>query len=190
MTKRLADFLRPPEQGLSEFCYTMRPWERRLLAAVLIVILLGVTAGCTPRHEPSPSPTPTATPVPPATLAPTPIPLPPCTPRPERKDCRAACALFWADYLDRAATGSGECHWHPILDNTLLIGQDIGMTPCTDPKCCKWVPTPADLAKVPRAVDRDCNLLQMPRRNVVHPADSGYLGLKCRVIPAVVCPSR
>lgn len=63
--KRLEDFLRPPAEGFSDFCRSMRPWERWALGVLLVLIVLGAT-GCATHHPPTPVPTPVPTTVPPA----------------------------------------------------------------------------------------------------------------------------
>jgi len=153
------------------------------------------TATCRPAWDAIP---PAGSPVPSPTPGPTPSPSPaPCVSQPARVDCSAGCALFWQDALARYGHTEArtECHWFPVLGNSLLIGNDsppMGtMTPCKpDYRCCEWVPTPQDIGKAPRAIDRECNVLQMPGRNIVHRPEDGYLGdLGCVVTPAVTCPS-
>jgi hypothetical protein len=165
-------------------------------------------ATCKPAWEaipgaPGPQPSPTPTPTPP----------PNCTPAPAKVDCSSGCSLFWQDALARKGMSLGglraysipseyvtrslatgepvvlaehECHWHPIFGNSLLIEHDhTVMSPYTG---CGWTPTPQDIARAPRAVDRQCNVLKMPERHIVHKPDSGYLGdLGCVATPPVTC---
>lgn len=131
-----------------------------------------------PSGAPQPNPTPDPTPS-------------PCVPQPDRTDCTAGCALFWEDALTRKASGGAPCEWHPDdrMPGLLIQHEHDVMTPCPSAFCCDWRPTQADLGKLRRALDRQCNVLQMPGRNLVHRPDSGYIPNLCVTVPGEPCPT-
>lgn len=127
------------------------------------------TAYCEPALAAIPGADATPNPVPTAPPSPCPPAPAPCTPTGWKVDCRAACTAFWQDALARksAGGGAGECHWHPINGNTLLIGWDSppfgNHRPCNvaaDPNCCNWAPLPWEIASAPRAINRNCDVIQ------------------------------
>lgn len=94
---------------------------------------------------------------------------PPCVPSDWQVDCRQACDDFWSELREKYSRPPYDPAYYPVR----YLGQEVAIPHEHDvhppiPPGQRWVPTPEQILVARRAVDKDCNIRQVPGLNLVH----------------------